>query len=177
MTKYSYEFKLEVVRYYLSGAGGFKKTAYHFGIDCSLVRQWVAFYQHFGSNGLQAKLKQSHYTDEYKEQVVLSAKNEGLSSRQAALKFGPLQPSTVLKWLKLYDAGGREALQPKTSGSKPPMKIKSPCKTVKADNQKTQKELLHELVYLRAEVAYLKKYNALVQEKAIQQTKLESSQD
>lgn len=46
----------------------------------------------------------------------------------------------------------------------------------KPDELKTQQELLEELLYLRAEVAYLKKLDALIQERQIQDKKLESSQ-
>ncbi len=42
MSKYSLNFKLEVVQHYLSGLEGQKATAKRFGIDHSAVRKWTA---------------------------------------------------------------------------------------------------------------------------------------
>lgn len=41
MSKYSSEFKLEVVQYYLDGKGGFSATAKYFGVNHELLRGWV----------------------------------------------------------------------------------------------------------------------------------------
>ncbi len=48
---------------------------------------------------------------------------------------------------------------------------------VKPDTQKSQEELMRELVYLRAENAYLKKLDALIREKQARQKKLSWSKD
>lgn len=38
MSKYSNEFKLEVVKYYLDGKGGISATAKYFGVNHELLR-------------------------------------------------------------------------------------------------------------------------------------------
>lgn len=43
------------------------------------------------------------------------------------------------------------------------------AKTIKADQDKTHEELLEELAYLRAEVAFLKKRRALIQKQKEQE--------
>ena len=48
---------------------------------------------------------------------------------------------------------------------------KKPDSVKKEDSEKTAKELLEELEYLRAENEYLKKLNALVQERETRQQK------
>src|SRR5690606_7924885 len=52
MRKFDLRFKLKVVRDYLAGKGGYKILAAKYGIANSLVRSWVAAYQHHGSAGL-----------------------------------------------------------------------------------------------------------------------------
>ncbi|WP_171250578.1 helix-turn-helix domain-containing protein, partial [Acinetobacter soli] len=44
MGRYTLEFKLSVVEYFLSGQGGQKATAKRFGTNHSAVRVWVAAY-------------------------------------------------------------------------------------------------------------------------------------
>lgn len=39
---YTLEFRISVVKYYLSGQGGMTRTAAHFGIHKSTVSDWVA---------------------------------------------------------------------------------------------------------------------------------------
>lgn len=46
--KYSLQFKLDVVRYYLAGLGGQKQTAKKFSIAHVQLRRWIAAYQHHG---------------------------------------------------------------------------------------------------------------------------------
>lgn len=52
MRKFDLRFKLKVVRDYLAGKGGYKILAAKYGIANSLVRSWVAAYQHHGSRRL-----------------------------------------------------------------------------------------------------------------------------
>lgn len=177
MAKYSCAFKLQVVQYYLSNNIGFKRTANHFGINFTLVRKWVHLHKHFGPDALEVKAGRAHYSAEFKVRVVSSVKSEGLSLRDAVLRFGPLEAPLVLQWIRLYDQGGLDALQSKQRGRKTTMKSHQPPKMEKVDSQKTQQELLEELVYLRAEVAYLKKRKALILETTAHQTKPVSCQD
>ncbi|EPH2246727.1 helix-turn-helix domain-containing protein, partial [Acinetobacter baumannii] len=51
MAKYSQEFKLEVVQYYLSGFGR-HQVSHKFGIHHSDVAKWVANYNNHGAEGL-----------------------------------------------------------------------------------------------------------------------------
>ncbi|WP_157786770.1 transposase, partial [Pseudomonas asplenii] len=45
MSKYTEQFKLTAITAYLEGPYGFRKVAQHLGVDCSLLRRWVASYQ------------------------------------------------------------------------------------------------------------------------------------
>ncbi|WP_053067956.1 hypothetical protein [Xenorhabdus khoisanae] len=68
----------------------------------------------------------------------------------------------------MYENGGKAALARKPNPVK--MKKSSEPKTQhKADHKKTQLELIEEITYLRAELDYLKKLNALIQPENVQQ--------
>lgn len=175
MAKYSQEFKLEVVNYYLSGQGGLKRTGQHFGIYYTMVRKWVGIFKHHGAQALRPKEKHNRYSAAFKYQVIEAIHQKGLSLKQATLEFSVMEPATVLGWLRLYTQGGVSALQPKVRGRLSKMK-KPPRFNKKPDTQKTPEELLEELEYLRAENAYLKKLEALILEQQIQDKKPKSSQ-
>lgn len=56
-------------------------------------------------------------------------------------------------------------------------KPKKPEAVPKADHLKTKEELMEELLYLRAEMAVLKKLDALIREDEVRQSEAGSSQD
>lgn len=101
-----------------------------------------------------------------------------LSRSQAAALYNLRGGSWAISlWQRRYDAGGVEALQPKPKGrqekkmkkpEKTPLELNSP---VGEDDPRTLKDVLKENAYLRAEVAYLKKLKALIQEEKAAQKK------
>jgi transposase len=81
----------------------------------------------------------------------------------------------VSSWQRKYHEGGITALAPKPRGRPQKMKSATPPKPLsdKPTEAKTLQELQRENEYLRAEVAYLKKLDALVRAKQqAAQTKL-----
>ena len=101
---------------------------------------------------------------------------DGLSNREAMIKFKLRSHCEVIKWVRLYQENGIDGLKPKPR-AQPKLMLKPKIPRVKQpqeDRDKTHEQLLEELAYLRAEVAYLKKRRALIQrqkeqEKAEQQ--------
>jgi hypothetical protein len=73
--------------------------------------------------------------------------------------------STVLQWQRLYDAGGESALLSSRFGRSVMNQAKN--KIDKAPKDMTQEELLEEVLNLRAERDYLKKLEALIQQKKL----------
>lgn len=157
MAKYSQEFKLKVVQYYLSGFGR-NQTGNKFGVHHSDVAKWVAIYDKYGAQGLSRKRTNTVYTPEFKFEVIQSVLKKGLSSRDAMLKFNLKTHAQVLDWLHHYQQYGIDGLKPKPKGRPKQM---PPIKLSQEDHDKTQKQLLEELAYLRAENAFLKKLRAL----------------
>ena len=52
MSKYSNEFKLAVIKHYLSGRGGFKTVADQHGVKYAYVRKWVHAFKAHGQQSL-----------------------------------------------------------------------------------------------------------------------------
>ena len=177
MAKYSQEFKLEVVQHYLSGKAGQKNTASLYAIHHSMVENWSRIYKLYGSEALKAQSSKKTYSAKLKLQVVKAIQQHGLSFRQAAVEFNIVEASTIYSWMRLYERGGVKALQPKVRGCQPKMQKPFKINSQKHDNQKTHQELLDELLYLRTEVAYLKKLDALNREQQIHGKKPESSRN
>jgi transposase len=166
MARYDEKFKQAVVQEYLSGGCGYKTLAAKYGIAHSMVRRWVGGYRQHGVVGLRKKF--NHYSAQFKLSVLERMRQQDLSYSQAAVLFD-LRGGTdvVCGWERLYREGGVAALEPKPRGR--PKKMKTPKLPVPAATQaadtRTVEALRQENEYLRAEVAYLKKLDALVRAK------------
>lgn len=153
MKNYTNECKLKEVLYCLSG-NKYSKTARKFNIAYyGTVERWVKRYEKYGLEGLKENKRKKD--GKFKENVVEYKKKKKLSLRETAYEFDIGSLSTIIKWEKLYDEKGAEALYGKEG--KVIMKIKKE----KSELEKLREE--NEL--LRMENEYLKKLNALVQER------------
>ena len=165
MLKYDEQFKRRVVEEYLGGEASFGAIARRFSLDKSMLRRWVASYQQHGQAGL--KSKRTRYDAEFKLEVVQRMKREGLSIRQVMALFNIRSPQSVTEWAHLYDAGGIAAWAPRPRDPLRKMTTRQPAQATgnESADKRTREELLKENEYLRAEVAYLKKLDALLQAK------------
>ena len=161
MAKYSTEFKLEVVNYYLSNYTSYNDVAKHFDIPSSTsIKRWVSKYKEHGSKGL---LKNFHtsYDGIFKQNVVEYMHTNHLSYNQTANHFNLGCEKIVKDWECIYYKEGPQGLyKEELRGSK---------KTMKSDNKKKkntkEEDLVAEVERLRMENAYLKKLQALIQER------------
>ncbi len=165
MSKYTTEFKLKIVEHYLQTNCSKKSLARKFKVSRSDVQKWIAFYENQGEAGLVSTY--TNYTEEFKLDVLNFMIETGTSLIETAAVFNIPAPSTILRWKKLLEKQGIRALQSKKRGRL----------SMKKDTKKTQpvegsqEALLAEIERLRMENAYLKKLNALVQEKEKLQNK------
>lgn len=163
MTKYSTDFKQRVVRYHEQNCVGTETTAIKFEVDQSAVRKWLSAYKHHGLAGL--KRQPGQYSVPFKLQVLETMKKEHWSFRQTCAFFNIPAFSTVSTWLRLYTEGGADALihrprgRPMSRAKKPRPSESKPLASL------TPEEMQEELEFLRAENAYLKKREALIQAK------------
>ncbi|EME5381549.1 transposase [Enterococcus faecium] len=159
--KFSYEQRLEVALAYLNGNGSYKKIARQFHMDPSDVQKWVALYRNHGVDGLTKKT--GKYTGDFKVSVIEYMHKNKISVRETAAHFKIPSFRSVLMWERIYYEQGAEGLYKERRGKARKMNPKlhsTQLKTVK------ENELLLEVQKLRMENEYLKKYNALIQEKS-----------
>lgn len=163
MEKYKTEFKLEVVKSFLAGEGGAKLLARQWSVPEEKIRTWVSHYRLHGIDGLRPK--RSAYSAQFKLQVLSHQDREQLSSRQVAAVYDIRNPNQVVVWRRKLDEGGVEALGSRKQ-ARPSMKSerRSPAlpSTAATDSEQALRE---ENERLRAEVAYLKKLQALIRSK------------
>ena len=173
MAKFNLEFKLRVVKAYQAGEGGAQTLSARYGPARTVIRGWIARYDLHGIAGLQKK--HCHYSAEFKLSVLKRVQREELSHGHAAALFDLRGGAGVIAvWQRQYHEGGFDALRPQPKGRPKKMKTSLPpagqqpeqaATAHAADDPRTLKQVLKENEYLRAEVAYLKKLRALIQEK------------
>ena len=161
LRKYSHEFRLKVVKEYLSGkTGGYDRVASKYEIDRSMLRRWVHLYEQHGEEGLMKS--SGTYSGDFKIYVVEYMHKKSLSLIETANHFCIPSAPTVAKWERIYYEEGRDALLEERRGRKN-MGKKKPSKA--KNNVNKNEDLLAEVQRLRMENEYLKKLNALVLER------------
>ena len=161
MAKYSYQEKLEAVMRVVDGGMGCRASAKIMGVTHSQVERWVARYKQFGPEGLL--LKHGSYDGAFKVSVIEYMHANHLSLFQTAVKFGIPTDVTVGKWERIYYEEGPQGLCQENRGRKSKMSAEKPKK--KKLSPETEADLIAEVQRLRMENEYLKKLNALVQER------------
>ena len=165
MSKYSYEEKLEAVMRCLENGMSAKASGKILGACQSNVQRWVARYNHFGPEGLL--MKNGSYDGAFKNSVIEYMHENHLSLFNTAVKFGIPSDTTVGKWERIYYEEGPQGLYRDNRGRKSMMNSDKPRK--KKMNKETKEDLIAEVQRLRMENEYLKKLNALVQERIIRE--------
>ena len=161
MTKYSYEEKLEAVLRVVEEGMSVRQSAKILGTAYEHVRRWVKRYEQFGPEGLI--LKHGTYNGAFKVSVIEYMHKNHLSVSQAAVKFGVPGDATVGKWERIYYEEGPQGLYQDNRGRKSKMSSDKPRK--KKISKETEEDLIAEVQRLRMENEYLKKLQALVQER------------
>ena len=165
--KYSKEFKLECILKrragkYIETPPGFKKRDNFI----NQVRKWERIYDSLGEIGLE----HGRPTLDVNQRLKLIQRVESGKSYQSAAYSAGIGHDLLIKWHKIYMESGIDGLQSLKKGRKPDM-TKNQKTSKKKDSEKTKEELLEELEYLRAENEYLKKLDALVQERKAREQK------
>lgn len=180
MSKYSFEFKKEVVKAYLDGEGGYEYLANKFRVAAfSTVKKWVSVYKEFGDKGLLRSRKNEKYSFEFKLRVVELYLTTEVSYQDLALSLGMNNPTLIAKWVNDFRVAGPEALRPKKKGRKKqvskPIDKKSNVQTPNSGDVEYLKQLEEENLKLRIENAYLKELRRLRLEGTPQNKKRELS--
>ena len=160
--KYDQRFKLKLIKEYLSGDLGRKAVAHKYSVPDSTMKGWVLGYVHHGKKALAPKPARG-YSARFKLTVLKQMWADDLSQLQAAALFDIRSPGRIGDWVEQYRNGGLVALEPVRPGPKKMRKDPNdPSNLPLAGEGLTREQLLRQNLELRAEVAYLKKLNALV---------------
>lgn len=158
---YSPELKLEIVQKYLQGKGGVKKLAEEYHVHKGDIQKWRDAYLEHGVEGLNTTPK--NYSGDFKISVVEYMHTTGASLRKTAAHFNIPCRDLITRWERIYYEEGREALYIERRGRASKMGIKKTRRPKKNVNE--NEDLLAEVQRLRMENEYLKKLNALIQER------------
>ena len=166
MSKYSNEFKLQVIKYYLEENHSYTECCKKFNIPSSTpIKQWVERYKLYGIEGV-FKQQLSSYDGIFKQNVVEYMHANHLSATETANHFRLAGADVVLKWERIYYEEGPQAFYKERRGRPSKMGSKKNKKNVNENE-----DLLQEVQRLRMENEYLKKLNALVQERIKRENK------
>ena len=167
MSKYSSEFKLKVIKYYLEENHSYSECMKKFDIPTkSILNSWINKYETHGVEGIMKRLKSS-YDGNFKQDVVEYMHNNHLSATETANYFRLAGADVVLKWERIYYEEGPQGLYIERRGRSKNMSSKPPKKLSK----EVEEDLIAENQRLRMENEYLKKLNALVQERIKRENK------
>ena len=113
-------------------------------------------------------MKKGSYDGKFKQNVVEYMHNNHLSCSETALRFGIPQDATVGRWERIYYEEGPQALYEDRRGRIKNMSSKPRKKKL---SKEVKEDLIAENQRLRMENEYLKKLNALVQERIKRESK------
>ena len=130
------------------------------------MRKWEALYKLHGTGAL-IKKPNAKYSSAFKRSVIEHMRQHMWSIRQTAAHFIIPAFSKVIHWEKRYDTGKIEA--PSVYRGRPKAMAKVSPHPEKPLEEMTHQELLAYVRYLRTEHVYLKKLNALIQRKQLEE--------
>ena len=167
MSKYSSELKLKIVKYCIEEHHSSYDAAKKFNLpNPTPIKRWIKRYEMYGIEGLV--YKNTKYDGNFKISVVEYMHKNHLSLNETCIRFRINCVSNLSKWERIYYEEGPQALYEDKRGR--PRKMKS-----KSEKKKLSKELEEDLIAenqrLRMENEYLKKLNALVQERIKRENK------
>lgn len=164
MTKFNQEFRVKVIKERISGKS-FATIAKRFNVGESTVKTWFSRYEAGGTDQLLRVNR--YYTPEFKKEVIEYRWEHGLSLIQTAAQFQIPDHGIIYQWERRYLKKGISGLLPQKKGRPSIM----PGKPKKEKDLTRLEQLESENAQLRMENEFLKKLDALVQQRKKQQRK------
>ena len=144
------------------GMKEWKTIAKSIGVHSSILHQWIKQYEIIGEDAFRKRY--TNYSVQFKLDVLNYMNEHGTSIRETAAIFNIPSYETVRKWKVAYETEGIDALKSKKKG-RPSMKKESMKQTKQTPVEGSVEALQARIKQLEMENAYLKKLNALVQNK------------
>lgn len=173
--KYDYHFKLHLVMQIISGENSLNGLSTRHGLAKAQLQFWCKLYEYHGNKGLETMVAKSYTVDE-KVEIIRYYQTSGLSLMDTCAIFRVASFSTLYQWVvKFEQSGYQELLDKRGDHLKKRITTESMAKTKGipgiTDSMTDLERLKIENEYLRAEVAYLKKLEALAQSKQVKKKK------
>ena len=108
MSKYTKEFKLQIIHDYDSLSLGYTTLSKKYDVHRSIIMRWIYGYQCHGPDYFE---KRSFvYSPEFKLSVLTHMNDHHISPKRAAAFFGMPSFTVIMQWQSLYNSGGASAL-------------------------------------------------------------------
>ena len=162
MSKYTSDIKLNIIQSYNPKVISQKEYAKQMGITRAQFQYWLKLYELHGEEGI--KNPYTNCSVSFKLDVLNYMVQSGASLMDTAALFKISSYTMVYDWQRKMEVGGIEALEPKQKG-RLSMNKKSIKQSKQAPAQGSVEALEARIKQLEMENEYLKKLNALVQNK------------
>lgn len=159
---YSKEFKLQIVKEYLSGEGSQESLALKYNISISMVHQWVKLYnsgkeiKDYDPKGEVYTMKARRTTFEERLEIVNFVLDHDKQYKLAADKYF-LPYSLVYQWTNKFIKFGEDGLKYQKKGPKP--------KDYLPEDLSEKDKLIRENELLRRQLEYVKLENEVLKKK------------
>ena len=114
MAKFTTEEKIQIVLRYLKRNGSIYNIAEEAGVSSPILSGWIRLYEQFDAEGFLKSY--THYSVEFKLNVLKYMKDTGTSSYDAAAIFNISSSGLIQNWRKLVETGRSGALYLKKKG-------------------------------------------------------------
>lgn len=104
-SKWTTEFKEQVVKEYKEGKSSYRDLTKKYGISKDTIREWVLKYDVGGKTSLERKGNNKRYSKEFKQKCVMEYLNGYGSLIDICLKHNISTHEVLRKWIMLYNAG------------------------------------------------------------------------
>lgn len=119
MSKYSYEFKMQVVTAYQNHEGGCRKLAKRFNVHMNTVTLWCRNYELLGEDAFKGGKQQKSWSVEVKLAAVQEYLSGASSLQDICKKYKISTQTIVRKWIKVYNDSHEELKSTGTRRNKP----------------------------------------------------------
>lgn len=172
--KYNFAFKLRLVTIIQQGKDSIGGLAKREGLSKSNLKFWLKLYEYYGEQGLHGVARKSFRIEE-KLSIIREYQQSGLSLIDISVKHRVSGPSVLAQWNRKFESKGISGLEDSRGRARKTNTIqkmtkKSTIPGIKPSMSEVEK-LKIENEYLRAELDYLKKLEALAQSKQAKKKK------
>ena len=103
-SKYPAEWKVEIVKKYLSGEGSYISISESYGVSHTTLASWVSRYQEYGEDAFKSGYGNRHYSKDFKQKCVQAVMSGEGSVDDIVVKYNISSRSVLNRWIMKYNA-------------------------------------------------------------------------